>query len=91
MANVMSRYQKKPVIIDAEQFSYNSVPWPGGVVKYKYADLFVGDVLSICDQCDLPLNVHGAIRTLEAPHRVCPVDLSWRLDRHRSSGRAVCL
>jgi len=29
----MSKYRKKPVMIEAEQFHFNRKPWPDGVVR----------------------------------------------------------
>jgi len=29
----MARYRKKPVVIEAQQFFFNHVPWPAGVEK----------------------------------------------------------
>lgn len=53
------RYRKKPVVIDAEQFFPDKVPWPTGVV--------------ICDPGSPSTSTYW-IETLEGGHVVTPGD-----------------
>ena len=41
----MAKYRKKPVVIDAEQFFPNKIPWPDGIEQYdaKRTEALDGD------------------------------------------------
>ena len=59
----MSKFRKKPVVIEAEQFHYGKKPWPVDVT------LRIGTDIGIADSDLLP-----CIRTLEGWHVVSDGD-----------------
>lgn len=61
----MSKYRKKPVVIEATRWFKNG----DHPAVEQYDSCAVG-----CDQCRKPLSAHGWIDTLESGHRVCPGD-----------------
>ena len=63
----MSKFRKKPVVIDATQWFKNG-DHPQ-VVEHK--DAYPGNV---CGHCSRYLELHGWVPTLEGGHLVCPGD-----------------
>ncbi len=76
----MSKFRKKPVIIDAHQWHKNGDhPEDGGnpsvegkVVRYYRSTDVSGETK--CIRCDRIMHSHGWIDTLEGGHIVCPGD-----------------
>jgi len=75
----MTRYRKKPVIIDAIQWFKNgdhpedqSTEKEGNVVRYYRNPLVNG--AGLCKHCGIVMVNHGWIDTLEGGHIVCPGD-----------------
>lgn len=66
----MAKYRKKPVIIEAEQWD-GTFPNDLGIVIWPYPDK------ERCAECNVPLEAHGRIKTLEGYHIACPKD--WRI------------
>ena len=81
----MSKYRKKPVVIEAHQWfrngghplDYESKITPsstseGDLVRYWRHPMVDGN--SVCEKCSRAFHDHGYIDTLEDGHRVCPGD-----------------
>ena len=82
----MSKFRKKPVVIEAHQWLENNdhpedrwtdegVEPPGReghVVRYFRRPDIDGE--SLCSECGVRFHEHGWIDTLEGGHRVCPGD-----------------
>ena len=75
----MSRFRKKPVVIEAVQWFRNGdhpedgpSDHEGKVVRYFRRPDMPG--AEICAACAERMHDHGWIDTLEAGHRVCPGD-----------------
>lgn len=82
------KYRKKPVVIEAYQWTENGcLPWDeselitvtaepflseGKCVRYFRRPDISGDTL--CKHCELVMHFHGWIDTLEGGHIVCPND-----------------
>ena len=83
----MSKYRKKPVVIEAHQWirngdhpddfsdrdNANGTPSREGMVV-RYFRLPNGTDERVCEMCQKPMLNHGWINTLEGGHRVCPGD-----------------
>lgn len=75
----MSVFRKKPVEVEANQWWRNGdhpddgpAEREGEVVRYfRHPDIPGGQR---CSKCDLPMDDHGWIDTLEDGHNVCPGD-----------------
>lgn len=67
----MTKYRKKPVVIDAWQW-HEHEGGEGEVVRYFRRPDVPGDRL--CEQCAIKMHDHGWIDTLEGGHIVCPDD-----------------
>ena len=78
----MSKFRKKPVVIEAHQWFRNGDHPEDGPT---FNDLHEGKVVRrcrrpdidgvlACSECGLPFHDHGWIDTLEDGHRVCPRD-----------------
>lgn len=86
----MSKFRKKPVVIEATQWHQNGDHPLDGSGTFPEGSEFAGELLegqvvrryshpdvpgeSSCEQCGQPHSVHGWIDTLEQGHRVCPGD-----------------
>ena len=75
----MSKFRKKPVVIEAELWYKNgdhSQDGPhtkeGRIVRYYRHPEYSGS--APCSECGQVLHDHGWIDTLEQGHRVCPGD-----------------
>lgn len=81
----MTKYRKKPVVVEASQWFKNgdhpqdySLPYypaglgEGRVVRYFRRPDVPDD--SLCSECGKRFLLHGWIDTLEDGHRVCPGD-----------------
>ena len=81
----MSKYRKKPVVIEAWQWRENgdhpqdyATPeerargWEGAVVRYFRHPEVPSD--RACQHCNRTMQTHGWIDTLEGGHTVCPGD-----------------
>lgn len=70
----MSKYRKKPVVIDAYQW-HSVSPYKEGVprdVDYYCTPQLDGQ--NACKHCGIIMHHHGWIDTLEGGHIVCPSD-----------------
>lgn len=65
----MSKFRKKPVVIEAEQWWQD---WDNVVEQHTGIALPEGQ--KICGHCDDKIGHHGWINTLEGGHIVCPGD-----------------
>ena len=66
----VSKYIKKPVVIDAIQWhGFNRVPVIDDVHAYDSYR-----INSVCKICGTEISAHGFIDTLEGGHIVCPED-----------------
>jgi hypothetical protein len=81
----MSRYRKKPVVIDATQWFKNGDHPADGAFAREAPERFEGLVVRYyrdpgtsgereCKHCEQPMHVHGWIDTKEGGHIVCPGD-----------------
>jgi hypothetical protein len=66
----MNKYRKKPVVIEAQQWSLDS-PHPA-VSRYCQEEAKIGEIL--CRKCGLLKHAHGWVETLEGGYIVCPGD-----------------
>ncbi len=82
----MTKYRKKPVVIEAHNWQFNGDhPLDAGdrgefnpeteegdlVRRFRHPKL---DGFTLCNECNFALGEHGWIDTLEGGHRVCPHD-----------------
>jgi len=63
----MGRYQKKPIIVEAEKWVNHG---DHDAVEPFLGELFEGR----CIHCGTPAKVHGMVKTLEGDMLVCPGD-----------------
>jgi hypothetical protein len=85
----MSKYRKKPVVIEATQWFKNGDHPLDGEERFKGGEfdgeLYEGNLVryyrhpslngeKVCEQCSKTMHVHGWIDTLEGGHVVCPGD-----------------
>ncbi len=83
----MTKYRKKPVVIEATQWFKNGdhplddnrfdrfdrvILSEGAIVRYFRRPNISGE--SLCSECGHRFHIHGWIDTLEDGHRVCPED-----------------
>ena len=75
----MPQFRKKPVVVEATQWSKNGdhpddgpAVQEGKIVRYYRNPSYSGE--TICSECNQPHFAHGWIDTLEGGHRVCPGD-----------------
>ena len=68
----MPKYRKKPIVIEARQWSPIVQGMDVEEVEYPHDD-YVGSNL-ICAECECPAELHGWIETREGGHRVCQGD-----------------
>lgn len=75
----MTRFRKRPVVVDATQWWTNGdhpddgpADCEGAVVRYYRRPDDPGDRL--CEHCHRMMHYHGWIDTLEGGHVVCPGD-----------------
>lgn len=66
------KYMKKPIIVDISEPWYKLGDHPE-VIQYPY-DAIDHSINHLCEYCELPLESHGWIKTLEGGHIVCPKD-----------------
>ena len=79
----MSKFRKKPVVIEATQWVKNgdhpedgigaATDMTEGLVVRYFRHPFV-KAETLCNVCGVRMHDHGWIDTLEAGHRVCPGD-----------------
>ncbi len=76
----MSKYRKKPVVVEAHQWFKNGdhpddgdPKREGAVVRYYRTPELNGQ--KQCEHCKVIMHYHGWVDTLEAGHVVCPT--SW--------------
>ena len=84
----MSKFRKKPVVIEAEQwfengdhsldkcdiFDAGKGPFPGEGKIVRYYRNPDDDGKRLCEKCGNIMHLHGWIDTLEDGHNVCPGD-----------------
>ena len=85
----MSKFRKKPVVVEAQQWFKNGDHPEGNreVLKDALGNSFMGEGkivryfrrpdingLKRCENCSKPMNMHGWIYTLEGGYTVCPGD-----------------
>ena len=66
----MSKWRKKPIIIEAEQWQTHLTA-PNAIVS-NFVDEYSGNTL--CKICDIEMRHHGWIKTIEGGLVVCPGD-----------------
>ena len=64
----MEKYRKKPVVIEAVQW------YTFGDVPEAHIQSYTGDIHRFCSKCQMIMNKHGWVKTLEGGHIVCPHD-----------------
>lgn len=75
----MSKFRKKPVVIEAEQFlgwydtQYHAYTVLDMSMIRKH-NCLASKKTSRCPQCDCPFELHADCTTLEGVHIVCPND-----------------
>jgi len=68
----MTKFRKKPVVIEAKQWFEHG---DHGSVITKYSkDNGINIHRAVCDHDQIPMRLHGWIKTLEGGHIVCPGD-----------------
>ena len=74
----MSKYRKKPVVIEAHRWWQNGdhpldgTSEEGKIIRYFRRPDINGELL--CSECGKPFHIHGWVDTLEDGHIVCPGD-----------------
>ena len=61
------KYRKKPVVIEAVQWD-GTFPNDANVLRWTFMDK------KRCKECNVPLEAHGRVETLEGYHIACPKD-----------------
>lgn len=85
----MAKFRKKPVVIQADQWSKNGDHPEDGTETFEEGEfkgkLLEGKVVryyrhpsmngqTVCEKCETIMHVHGWVDTLEGGHIVCPGD-----------------
>lgn len=89
----MSRWRKKPVVVEAHQWQQNGdhphdgpADKEGKVVRYFRHPGYPGT--SYCAHCSRTYHAHGWIDTAQGGHTVCPAD--WIINEPASQGYYPC-